>query len=211
MVEQVRSASYPELQAADIRLRTFHDDADYFRTGFSITRFLFVRKMRYFILVNPRAFELGAPEEGLRAIIAHELGHIHRFKKRNRIRLFGLIRLVSEGFTAEFERRTDMEAIVRGYGDGLKEYRRWLYRNVPAKKLEEKRRNYFSPEEIDAIQSATRDRPEMLDYWLKNVPRSLEEIKQDRPPSTAAFFPRASGIAAEEPASDDGDFAAAQK
>ena len=36
--------------------------------------------------------------------------------------------------------------------------------------------NYFSPEEIDAILSATQARPELLAYWLKHVPRNLKEI-----------------------------------
>jgi len=43
-----------------------------------------------------------------------------------------------------------LEAIKRGYGEGLKEYRLWLYGAVPAKSLPGKRKDYLSPEEIDA-------------------------------------------------------------
>jgi len=175
VVEEVIAASYPELKGADIRIKPFRSRSDYFKTSFGILQFFFVR-MRYLVFVNPRVFELQAPEGGIRAIVAHELAHIAYFKKRNRVRLLGLARLTSRRFTAKFERRSDLRAISLGYGEGLKDYRRWLYRNVPASKLAEKRRNYFSPEEIDAIGSALRARPELLEYWLKRVPLSLDGI-----------------------------------
>jgi len=123
-------------------------------------------------------FDLQAPEDGVRAIIAHELGHVFYYKKGNRMRLFGLIRLISKGYRSGFERWTDLQAISRGYADGLKTYRKWLYKNVPQKKLEEKRRSYFSPEEIDAIKSRIQARPKLLTYWLKHVPRNLKEIQE---------------------------------
>jgi hypothetical protein len=57
-------------------------------------------------------------------------------------------------------------------------YRLWLYRHVPQNKLEEKRRNYFSPVEIDTILSKIHSRPELLDRWLRDVPRNLKEIEK---------------------------------
>jgi hypothetical protein len=183
IVKQVRAESYAELKDADIRLKVFRSESDYFRTNFSISRALLGKKMRYFILVNPRVFDLKAPPAGLRAIIAHELGHILYFNRRNRLRLARLIRLISKDFTARFERRTDLKAISLGYAEGLKQYRRWLYQHVPPSSLDEKLRNYFSPDEIDAIASAIKTRPELLDYWRKHVPRSLEEIQARLPES----------------------------
>ena len=178
LIEDVRAASYPELEGADIEVKTFNHEADYFRTGFSFSRLLLIRKMRFIIKVNPKVFELGAPEEALRAIIAHELGHVLYFKNRNRTRLFGLVRLISKAYTARFERWTDLQAISRGYSEGLKAYREWLYKNIPVRKLEEKRRNYFSPEEIDALKIGIARRPGLLDYWFKNVPRNLKQIEE---------------------------------
>lgn len=177
LLESVRSASYPELKDADIRVRLFSSDRDFFRTRFDAARFLAGLKMRFFVEVNPRAFELRAPDEALRAIMAHELGHVYDFTRGMRVRLLGLVRLASKSYTARFERRTDLQAISRGYAAGLAEYRRWLYRNVPAKDLAEKRRDYFSPEEIEAVVSITRRRPEALGYWLRHVPRNLGEIQ----------------------------------
>ena len=57
----------------DIRVRKFVSDADYFQAQFSISRFIFGRRMRYMIRVNSGATILTAPEDGRRAILAHEL------------------------------------------------------------------------------------------------------------------------------------------
>jgi hypothetical protein len=176
IVDEVIKASYPELAKVDIKVKAFTDDADYFRTLFSFNRFLLGRKMRYFVRVNPRLFAQAAPEAGIRAIIAHELGHVFDFQRKNRVKLLGLVRLVSKNYTARFERRTDLQAISRGYGDGLKAYRTWLYQNVPAEKLAEKKRNYFSPEEIEAIQTQLIVNPSQINYWFKHVPLKLEDI-----------------------------------
>ena len=175
LVDQVIALSYPELKAAGIRIKSFRSRSAYFKARFGFPQFFFAR-MRYLVFVNPRAFELQPPEAGVRAIIAHELAHVVYYQRRKRVRLLGLVRLRSQRFSAEFERWADLKAISLGYGEGLKEYRRWLYQNVSASKLAEKRRNYFSPDEIDAILSASSRRPELLEYWLKHVPLSLNQI-----------------------------------
>lgn len=177
LVDEILKASYPELHDADIRIKTFDNKADYFRVSFSSTRFLFGRRMRYVVLVNPKVFKLQAPAAAVRAILAHELGHVLYFRQRKRIELLGLVRLASKRFTARFERWADLQAISRGYGGGLKEYRAWLYKHIPPERLTEKQRNYFSPEEIDAIMIGIQKRPEQLAHWLKNVPLNLSEIQ----------------------------------
>src|SRR5262249_42133778 len=195
LLEQIRStvdeligASYPELRGVEIQFSLFHSDTDFFRTRFGFPQFLFGRRMRYLIRVNPEVRFLQAPEAGIRAILAHELAHILYFKTGNRARLLGLMRLSSKGFTARFERQTDLQAISRGYGEGLKEYRQWLYQQVPDQMLPEKQRNYFSPEEIDAILSLSHRRPELLTYWLKHVPRNLQQVHELQSPPAAKFW-----------------------
>ena len=83
---------------------------------------------------------------------------------------------IKQNPAARFERRADLNAIACGYGSGLKAYRAWLYNHVPAEKLAEKRRDYFSPEEIDAILAGTAQYPDLLDYWLRHVPMSLADV-----------------------------------
>jgi hypothetical protein len=176
----VRRTSFPDLTHVDLRVRTFHSHADYLRTRFSLSRFVLLMPMRYFADVNPALFQEQAPSDGFCAILAHELAHVVSLSRGNRIRRFGLVRLLSKRQTAKFERRTDLEAIHRGYGDGLKSYREWVYAHIPPHKLPEKRRNYFSPGEIGAIQILLKKRPELFGYWNGHVPMSLQEIQNGR-------------------------------
>src|SRR5713226_2729972 len=177
VILDVRATSFSELAHVDLRVRSFRSQSDYLRTRFSFSRFLLLMPMQYFVDVNPALFQEQAPSDGVCAILAHELVHIVSLSRGNRIRRFGLVRLLSKRQTAKFERRTDLEAIHRGYGDGLRTYRKWVYAHISPNKLQEKRRNYFSPEEIGAIQILLQERPELFGYWNAHVPMSLQEIQ----------------------------------
>jgi hypothetical protein len=176
-LQKVRGTSFPELEHVDLRVRTFRSPSDYFRTRFSVSRFLLLMRMRYFVDVNPALFQEQAPPDGVCAILAHELAHVGSLSRGNRIGRFGLVRLLSKRQTTKFERRADLEAIHRGYGEGLKTYRIWVYMHIPPSKLEEKRRNYFSPEEIAAIEKKLLERPELFVYWSKHVPLNFQAIQ----------------------------------
>jgi len=178
LLRGVRTASFPELSHTDIRVRQFHSQSDYFRTRFSLARYASLQRMRFYLEVNPRVFELGSPEEGIRAIIAHELEHVLYISRRSRIGMVSLARLASGDYTARFERKADLGAIGLGYGSGLILYRQWLYQNIPADAVRKKRRDYFSPEEIALIQSIIQKRPQTLLYWLRHVPLSIEDINK---------------------------------
>lgn len=178
LIERIRTCSYPELQTTEIQARPFKNSSDFFLARPRMPDFLMKWNLRYVILANPRAYELKVPEDGVEGIIAHELSHVAYLKKRNRLRLLTMVRLLSRTFAANFERRTDLDAISRGYGEGLKVYRQWLYQHIPQKSLAEKRRNYLSSEEIDAILLRLRQCPQLLDFWLKKPPRNLQEIQR---------------------------------
>ena len=177
VIQEIRGISYPELAHVDLRVRSFRSQSDYFRTRFSLSRFLLPMRMRYFVDVNPALFQEQAPSDGVCAILAHELVHVVSLSRGNRIRRFGLVRLLSQGQTTKFERRADLEAIHRGYGEGLKNYRNWVYIHIPPSKLQEKRRNYFSPEEIAAIEKKLLEQPDLFAYWSEHVPMSLRAIQ----------------------------------
>jgi hypothetical protein len=177
VILELRGTSYPELVHVDLRVRSFRSQSDYFRTRFSLSRSLLLMRMRYFVDVNLALFQEQAPTDGVCAILAHELVHVVSLTRGNRIRRFGLVRLLSKGQTTKFERRADLEAIHRGYGDGLKNYRNWVYTHIPPSKLQEKRRNYFSPEEIAAIEKKLLEQPDLFAYWSEHVPMNLQSIQ----------------------------------
>jgi hypothetical protein len=180
LVRDIIGRSFPKLSGVEIRLKEFQSNSDYFRTSFSAIRFLTGRKMRYYVRVNPDWRRQGAPVDGVQSILAHELAHIEDLSRGKRIRLFRLTGLLFKGWTARFERRADLTALARDYGSGLKAYRAWLYDHVPAEKLGEKRRDYFTPDEIDAILAAAASRPDVFDYWRRQVPMNLTEIQAVR-------------------------------
>ena len=114
----ISGTSFPELAHVDLRVRSFRSQSDYFRTRFSLSRFLLLMPMRYFVDVNPALFQEQAPSDGVCAILAHELVHVVSLSRGNRIRRLGLVRLLSKRTDCtKFERRADLEAIHRGYGD----------------------------------------------------------------------------------------------
>jgi Zn-dependent protease with chaperone function len=178
VVDEVRQSSYPELQGISLHLQLFTSDSDYFQARFTSASFLGRKKLRYVLFVNRQLFAPPPPEDGLRAILAHELGHLVYYQSHCRLQLLSLARLATPGFAARFERATDLLAIERGYGSGLKAYREWLYQRIPAHKLREKQRNYFSPAEIDAVLRRLQAQPALLQRWRKQPPRSLAEIEQ---------------------------------
>jgi len=109
--------------------------------------------------------------------MAHELAHVSDLSRGNRFRMFGMVRLLSSGYMARFERKTDLEAIRRGFGPGLINYRNWLYAHTPPEKVARKKRNYFSPEEINKILELSRGNPQLFDYWNRKVPLNEREIE----------------------------------
>jgi hypothetical protein len=177
VISEIIEKSYPELKSKRIEVKTFQSNTDYFRARFSFNKMLTFQKMHYIILVNPQFFVKNAPENGIRSILAHELAHVLSYAERSRFELLGLIKLSSKDFAQKFERGADLEAMARGYGEGLIEYRKWLYQNIPPKNLEEKKRNYFSPEEIELMLEILKQSPKALEKWRKNVPRNQTEIK----------------------------------
>ena len=152
VVREVQSSSFPELAHRDVAVARFRSVSDYFQARFSMWRFLIGAKKRYIVRVNSGPEILSAPEESRRAIVAHELAHVAYYAKGNRIRLLGMARFSSQGFREKFEKAADLEAIRRGYAQGLKQYRVWLYDHVPAAALPEKKRDYFTPVEIDLLE-----------------------------------------------------------
>jgi hypothetical protein len=180
VLQDIRATSYPELVNVDLRVRSFRSQSDYFRTRFSLSRFLLPIGMRFFVDVNPALLQEQAPLDGVCAILAHEMAHVVSLSRGNRIRRLGLLRLLSKGQMTKLERRTDLEAIHRGYGDGLKNYRTWVYVHIPPSKVQEKRRNYFSPEEIAAIEKKLLLQPDLFAYWSEHVPMSLRAIQEGR-------------------------------
>jgi hypothetical protein len=177
-IKEIAATSYPEIKPEKIRVKTFKSDSNYFKARFSFARFLTFQKMRYLVYVNPEVYQKNISDEAVIGILAHELAHVLYYTEKNRFELLGLTSLASEGFTTKFERRADLVTITRGYGEGLIKYREWLYQNIPADKLDDKKRDYFTPEEIRILIPALSKNPELIEKLKDDVPRNLAETQK---------------------------------
>jgi hypothetical protein len=178
LLNEVIAQSFPELTNAKPRIKLFKSNDTFFKSQFSIVNFLTFTKIRTTIFVNPQVFEKNAPEAGVKGILAHELAHTIYYKNKNRLQLFGLISLINNNFVTNFERRADLVAIEKGYGEGLIQYREWLYQNISAKAVTEKKRDYLTPEEIKFLLLKMQNEPDFINNLKKNVPKNLAEIKR---------------------------------
>ena len=57
LVAEIVNSSYPELKNATIEVKTFKSDSDYFRSQFSMSRYVTWQEMHYIIFVNPQVFQ----------------------------------------------------------------------------------------------------------------------------------------------------------
>jgi hypothetical protein len=177
LMNSVRDASFPELKGVDIGIRDLTSDYVFLEARFTMTSYFSRGRLEYMLYYNEEAVRRGVPPEGLRAIVAHELAHIDFFRNQSRMGLAGLIRLLSPSFNMRFERKADLRAIALGYGSGLQAYRAWLYRNVPPARMDEKKRDYFSPDEIAEILRLEKANPQFMGDLERCVPRNYAEIE----------------------------------
>lgn len=175
----VSARSFPEIKTEKLKIKLFHSESNFFKARFSICRYLTFQRMRHNVYVNPVVLERKLPEVALEAVLAHELSHVAYYTRKNRFELLGLVRLLNGKATVEFERKADLDAIGRGFGEGLIAYRRWLYQQISPKEEAAKRKIYFSPAEIELIMRALHEKPELFASWKKNVPLSIEKVRKD--------------------------------
>jgi hypothetical protein len=178
VIEGVRQASFPRLTGVDIAVYDLRSDSDYLQARFTVSSF-FSRKLQYLVFFNQVAIRRQVPAEGLRAIVAHELTHISYYEDQSRMGLLSLARLLAPSFTTRFERKADLDTIALGYGRGLQTFRTWLYRNIPPARVAGKKRDYYTPEEIEALLRAEMNHAGIMSKFQRCVPRNMAEINEE--------------------------------
>lgn len=184
-LQYIRDQSFPELSGQSLRLSTFSASDAFFQSNFEVGSLL-SGPVHYVIEVNPQVFALHCPAQAIDAVLAHELAHTLDYHRGG---LWGILDILNQlrlyPSLVRYERRTDLQAIFRGYGAGLIAYRDWVYRVIPAQDIAAKRQVYFTPEEIWALMQILSEaeilgvRPRLEAYWLADPPLSLAELTQD--------------------------------
>ena len=193
---KVINDSFPELLKLKIKLKETSNDQFYMFSRFNANRVILGKKKGYVVIYNPKVFSKDKPTPplALESIIAHELSHTFDYTKKSRFGLLFMIRhFLGKKALARYERRIDLETILRGYTqakdaadrfryfDGLAQYRHWVYGMIPPETLEKKKLSYFRPEEFDILKKVVMVYgTDAIDYLRKNwkgkeVPLTLQE------------------------------------
>ena len=157
LLEATRDTAWPELTGYTLAVESYTDLA-YFRALVSTDTLGEddPAARTYLIQYDPIVLADPAAATALAAVLVHELGHVHDYVEMTPEELlgFGLWYATEDPMTSEtlrdYERSTDEAALTRGCGEGLSAMRTWIYDHASAEVEAEKRRNYYSPEEIDA-------------------------------------------------------------
>lgn len=179
ILDELVARSFPELEGRKIKIRTFDSDAFYFRSRPTIGSFVRWKKQAYVIDVNTRVFQLEPPREAVIAILAHELCHSSHYASSSRGTVVKELRMFfSQRRMSRFERRTDLDAMSRGYAKGLILYREWIYPTLDKKSLAKKRKSYLTPEEILLVEGVRGDHADLLAEWQQSPPRTLAGFEE---------------------------------
>jgi len=157
LLDATRAAVYPELEGVSIGLRAVEDLA-YLRAWTELdTVALDDGRARTYTVEYDPVLLSDPPDPGaLAAVLTHELGHVSDYVGMDSAGLvdFALWYASQDPMTSDelaaYERATDEQALTRGCAAGLARFREWVYAHADAEVEAEKRRNYYSPEEIDA-------------------------------------------------------------
>ncbi len=179
IVSELVEDHFPELQGEEIKVGAFRSEDSFFESQPSIASILNIfTPISYRVNVNPAVFEKDLPLSAARAILAHELCHTLEYVTRG---LWGMLDALTtvfhRGHRIHNERETDMETLARGFHQGLADYREWIYPQLSPEDEKEKRKVYFSPEEIAELERVRTEQPELFQHFRHNPPRSLEEIR----------------------------------
>lgn len=143
-----------ELHDVDVSIKEFRSK-NYFLQARPEIKTLFnkSKKRRYFIMLNPNLYECSPSLLALEGILIHEFQHIVDYKQASLGKFIRFTKnyVLNKKFHANYEQETDMQAIARGAGEGLIEYREWIYLRLSAKNLKKKIEMYLSPLEIKAV------------------------------------------------------------
>jgi hypothetical protein len=148
---EIQRAHFPELDRATLRVTDFKSE-DSFLQAQPAGRSLFGDPLTrtYEIQVNPQLLTCPPSQEALTAILHHEFEHLLDYTGWSGLGILGhgARYLMSENFRIRYERQTDLKALENGHALGLIAYRNWLYDRLTPAQVAEKRRTYFTPEEI---------------------------------------------------------------
>lgn len=148
----LQTNQFPELLQTQIKIENFTSDAYFLQANLKVkTVFKKPNRRTYVVEVNQKLYDCPPSPEGLQAILVHELQHVSDYLKWNSAEMmtFAAKYGMNKKFRTRYERHTDERTLLKGFGPGLIEYRIWIYQWLSPRELQNKKRYYFTPEEIE--------------------------------------------------------------
>ena len=142
-------AVVPALDGVSVTLTPAESETDFFFSNLDLTTLTAPpRERSYLAFYNSRLFEAPPSGPATVAILVHELAHVVDYTEMSSQELaeFGVWYATQD--VAAYEHDTDLFAMERGCAPGLIGYREWLYDRIPADAVDEKKRVYYTPDEI---------------------------------------------------------------
>lgn len=147
----VQRELFPELDGVSLALQPVTSTTSFFAANLDLSTLDAAPLERsYVVQYAESVFELGAPQDGVVAILAHELAHVVDYTELDSEALVEFALWYAQGDVAVYERQTDETALSLGCATGLIAYREWLYSVVDDNTRAEKERLYYTPDEIRA-------------------------------------------------------------
>jgi len=179
LIEQIIERSFPELNNTKIVLGSVKSDSVFLESR-PVIHSLLSFKVKYKITINPKLLQLNLPLFALEGILAHELAHTAYYVTRGRLKTaLTIFVFFNHHKHVAFERLTDIDAITRGYGKGIKAYREIVFQGLSENQKRIKSERYFSVEELDEIIAAHQYYPQLREGWLKEPPLNIARIQND--------------------------------
>jgi len=150
-VNSVKIKSFPELSSIRVSLEEVNLKKSFFATDVK-NLFKFWMDRDYVIRFHPSILNSKISAESLDAILARELSLIAMYIKMSNFELVVLAlryHFGSNKFQADFERETDVRTVERGYREGLKSYREWIYTQLSKEEVGEKKKLFMTLDELD--------------------------------------------------------------
>ena len=151
ILAEVRAALYPELEGVSIQLEPMDSTSDFFVANLDFATLDDPPlSRRYLVRYSKRLFDDPPGHAATAAVLAHELRHIVDYTGMDGAELAEFALWYVSSDVSAYERETDEHVLKLGCGEALKRYRLWLYGQVDPATLEQKKKDYYTPQEIDA-------------------------------------------------------------
>tara|TARA_R110002072_G_scaffold64203_3_gene159424 strand:- start:36941 stop:37933 length:993 start_codon:yes stop_codon:yes gene_type:complete len=187
VIQDLIQSSHQSLNKENLKISLYTIDSPeyFFVSNFGAKRLLLGSK-NYRIGVNPLIFKNNIPKDALKAVLAHELVHTEDYENGSTLGTILPIgvKVSFKKSRAQYERKTDLKVVKKGFYKELLSYKKWQYTLLSPAALKIKKIEYLTPEEIYFTHNIATQQPELFNTWTEDfTPRNLSEFKL----STALF------------------------